>query len=113
MYASASIVILLCAKILCNAHINTIGKANQYNPVKRATSVDVDPTDPSAVALENLPTTATSAILNNTCSRCGKISGMLNRKMFLYNGPSVIVMPLVQLEIVPDMINFLLSDASI
>ena len=67
-------------------------------PVNSVTSVDVEPTEPSAVALENLPTTATSAMLNSTCSSCEKISGTLNRKMFLYNGPSVIVMPPARAE---------------
>ena len=62
-------------------------------PVKSVTSVDVEPTEPSAVALENFPTTATSAILNGTCSSCENISGTLNRKIFRSSDPSVIEMP--------------------
>ena len=36
-------------------------------PVNSVTRIAVEPTAPSASALENLPTTATSAILNSTC----------------------------------------------
>ena len=35
-------------------------------PVKSETNIVVEPTAPRASALENLPTTATSAMLNNT-----------------------------------------------
>ena len=37
-------------------------------------------------------------MLNSTCSSCEKISGTLNRKTFLYNDPSVIVMPPARAE---------------
>lgn len=47
----------------------------------------VEPTAPNAVEPANRPTTATSAILNNTCSRLEKIRGMLNRKICFPNGP--------------------------
>ena len=67
-------------------------------PVNSVTSIVVDPTEPRACELEKLPTTATSAILNSTCKSCDAISGTLNRKMFLYNDPSVIVMPPARAE---------------
>ena len=51
-------------------------------PVNRVTRVEVEPTEPRAAALENFPTTATSAILNSTCSSWEKISGTLKRKIF-------------------------------
>ena len=59
-------------------------------PVNSVTSVDVEPTEPSAVSLANLPTTATSAILNMTCNSCEKTSGMLKSRMFFHSDPSVI-----------------------
>lgn len=59
-------------------------------PVNSDTSVVVDPTEPRASALENLPTTATSAMLNMTCKSCDSMSGMLNKKMFFQSDPWVI-----------------------
>ena len=58
-------------------------------PVNRDTRMVVEPTAPNAVEPANRPTTATSAILNNTCNRLEKIRGMLNRKIFFPSGPVV------------------------
>ena len=62
-------------------------------PVKRVTRMLVEPTEPRAVALENLPTTATSAMLNMTCNSWEKIRGRLKRKIFRKREPWVIEMP--------------------
>ena len=59
-------------------------------PVNSVTSIVVEPTAPSASALENLPTTATSAMLNSTCKSCDSISGPLNTSMFFHREPLVI-----------------------
>ncbi len=59
-------------------------------PVNRVTSVVVEPTAPRASALENFPTTATSAILKSTCKSCENISGTLKRKIFFHNEPLII-----------------------
>ena len=59
-------------------------------PVKSVTSVVVEPTAPKASALENLPTTATSAILKSTCKSCDSISGMLKKSIFFQREPCVI-----------------------
>ena len=37
-------------------------------------------------------------MLNSTCKSCEKMSGTLNSRMFLYNDPSVIVMPPARAE---------------
>ena len=59
-------------------------------PVNSDTRMVVDPTAPNASALENLPTTATSAILNKTCKSCDSMSGMLKRSIFFHSEPFVI-----------------------
>ena len=59
------------------------------NPVNSDTRIVVDPTAPKASALENLPTTATSAMLNSTCKSCDSISGTLNRSIFFQREPCV------------------------
>ena len=61
-----------------------IGLSNGIN-------VLVEPTAPSAVDPAKRPTTATSDILNSTCSRLESASGRLTRKICLARGPSVSV----------------------
>ena len=52
----------------------------------------VEPTAPSAVDPANRPTTATSDMLNSTCSRLDRASGRLTSKICLARGPSVRVL---------------------
>ena len=59
-------------------------------PVNNDTRIVVEPTAPNASALENLPTTATSAILKSTCKSWDSISGMLKKSIFFHREPSVI-----------------------
>ena len=61
-------------------------------PVNRLTRMLVEPTAPSAVEPANRPTTATSDMLNSTCSRLESASGRLTRKICLARGPSVSVL---------------------
>ena len=49
----------------------------------------VEPTAPSAVEPANRPTTATSDMLNKTCSRLDNASGRLTRRICFARGPSV------------------------
>ena len=58
-------------------------------PVNRVTRMLVEPTAPSAVEPANRPTTATSDMLNSTCSRLESASGRLTRKICFARGPSV------------------------
>ena len=58
-------------------------------PVNSETSIEVEPTEPSACALAKLPTTATSAMLKVTCNICDIISGMLKRNIFRQSEPCV------------------------
>ena len=58
-------------------------------PVKSVTSIAVEPTEPSAPEPANLPTTAISDILNNTCNIFENISGRLNRRIFFGREPVV------------------------
>ena len=60
------------------------------SPVNRATYVVVEPTAPSAPAEPNLPTTATSDMLNSTCSTFENMSGRLKSNIFFKSGPCVI-----------------------
>lgn len=57
------------------------------NPVKSVTRMEVEPTDPMALELENLPTMATSAMLNSTCRICDSISGRLKIRIFFQREP--------------------------
>ena len=61
-------------------------------PVNRVTRMLVEPTAPSAVDPANRPTTATSDMLNSTCSRLDRASGRLTSKICLASGPSVRVL---------------------
>ena len=58
-------------------------------PVNSVTKILVDPTAPSAVDPANRPTTATSDMLNSTCSRLDRASGRLTRRICFASGPSV------------------------
>ena len=49
----------------------------------------VEPTAPSAVEPANRPTTATSDMLNKTCSRLDNARGRLTRRICFASGPSV------------------------
>ena len=59
------------------------------NPVNKVTKMVVEPTAPSAMSPENLPTTAISDMLNNTCKMFDAISGKLNKKIFFQRDPVV------------------------
>ena len=59
------------------------------SPVNSVTRIVVEPTAPSAIAPENLPTTATSARLNSTCKSWDAISGSENSNMFFQSDPVV------------------------
>ena len=61
-------------------------------PVNKVTRMLVEPTAPSAVEPANRPTTATSDMLNSTCSRLERASGRLTRKICFASGPSVSVL---------------------
>ena len=63
--------------------------------VKRNMRVAVEPTLPSAEAPENVPTTATSVMLNKTCNIFESISGRLNNNIFFHKDPSVIVISVI------------------
>ena len=58
-------------------------------PVNSVTRIEVDPTDPSASGPANCPTTATSDMLNSTCSTFVAISGRENRIICWTSGPCV------------------------
>ena len=59
------------------------------SPVNSDTRMTVEPTAPKAMVPANRPTTATSAMLNSTCSRFDKISGTLNASTCFPRGPVV------------------------
>ena len=76
-------------------------------PVNRDTRIVVEPTAPKASLLENLPTTATSAMLNSTCKSWDSISGILKNNIFFQRDPSVILFPPDALPIFKDLIDIL------
>ena len=81
---------LCCAPRCCATRTLTALPIPMRNPVNNDTRMVVDPTAPKASALENLPTTATSAILKSTCKSWDSISGTLKRNIFFHREPSVI-----------------------
>ena len=56
-------------------------------PVNKKIICVVEPTEPSGIEPANRPTTAISDMLNKTCSKLEKISGMLNASIFFARGP--------------------------
>ena len=62
---------------------------DDFNTCDSVTKMLVEPTAPSAVEPANRPTTATSDMLNKTCSRLDNASGRLTRRICFARGPSV------------------------
>ncbi len=69
-------------------HVDAVAQADEKAGEQRDKDV-VEPTAPSAVEPANRPTTATSDMLNKTCSRLDNASGRLTRRICFASGPSV------------------------
>ena len=74
-------------------------------PVKRKTSVVVEPTEPMAAELEKRPTTARSTILKSICRRFVNISGMEKAMICRLRRPSVILSVLLRAKTGPSFEN--------
>lgn len=80
------VLLIVSSEVVRHQYVDAAGQSDE-EAVNRDTKMVVEPTAPNAVEPANRPTTATSAILNNTCSRLEKIRGMLNRKICSPTGP--------------------------